>query len=306
MLRLGIVSAFIFAGCANDQATSVPVAPNDLNVSQVEVRHLTVNGDPVLDVRGFDVTGNEVGSVVLRTGMVNYNNEPGVTNEVITAGNEMTITVGEQSMTFISPDRRAHAEMIPAPVLEKFAKLAPIAAALKEEAGITPSGLASRTLADGTEASYSYSGDCDPNNFPSRLGGNSQCCWDTYSPGVGGYALHRRPDNTGLSVRGLYYACTNADGSRCYAGDACWYGPCGGHNYALGSINDSNAIAYLGHSDVYGYPMNCYADSNGWATGGYYENPTNIANNMLILFAGDPVGASCPYNHCDANGNPTP
>ena len=51
----------------------------------------------------------------------------------------------------------------------------------------------------------------------------------------------------------------------------------------------------------------CYGDSNGSTTGGGYENPCNVGYPCTtILGSGYSVGASCPYNHCDANGNPTP
>jgi len=304
---LGLWFVVMISGCAvsEDGAVSVAAERNDLNVDRVEIRHQVLDGDRVLRVTGLDAAGGEVGSAILRTGMVRYNNES--LDDAIVAGNELTLAVGEAKMTFVSPNRDPHKEIVSLAVLERFAHLSAVARALEDEAGITTGGLPTRPL-DGTESSYSYSSTCDSNNFPSRLGGNSNCCWNTYSVGSGGYTIHKKPDGSGLALRGLYYACTNPDGTRCYAGDACWYGPCGGHPYTLASPNNSSGFAYIGHSDQYGYPMNCYGDSNGGSPGGGYENPMGVggAGGMLILGTGYPVGASCPYNHCDANGNPTP
>lgn len=258
--------------------------------------------------------------------MVLYSMEEGVDAPAWVAGSEMIIKLGDSSVTIQSPDRLPHKEVVLSHMHDMFARLPAVEDATRRELGITFGSLEIHS----TETAYS--GDCSSANFQASLGASSSCCGVLPGGGAGGWAIAKKPNNSGLSVRGLWsYACKNSDTSPCINGGPefdhkCYFGPCGAHNYNQYQNdlqpNNSSAIVYFGcrqnGSGGCQYPETCYGDSNGSTTGGGYEGTPDGVDPYgggpgycnigypctLVLFPANGVGASCPYSNCDANGNP--
>src|SRR5262249_22980518 len=144
------------------------VEPNDLGITELQVRRERVQDERVLTVRGLDPTGATIATAVLRTGMVMYGADMA---EELHPGTELKIIVKDTVSSFVSPDRVPH--VIYQPLSEgtaTFVGLHGVAAEIEREAGIRFAPHSDVTVPG--ELAFT-AGACSGSRFPVKAGGSS-------------------------------------------------------------------------------------------------------------------------------------
>src|SRR5262245_5668148 len=95
----------LVCGCAPHDRDTIAVESNDLGITELEVHHDHVDDEKVLTLRGLDQDGAVVATARLRSGTVMYGADMPVAPS---AGTELTIAVGDNNASFVSPDRVPH------------------------------------------------------------------------------------------------------------------------------------------------------------------------------------------------------
>jgi hypothetical protein len=273
----------VSVGCQsqpNDEL--VAVEHNELGITQVEIDHDVVNGERVLTVRGLENDGDQVATATLRTGMVRYGADM---PEDWHPGTELTITVGEHSASYVSPDREAHTVGGPDNAsLEAFIRLAPVSSAIEQEAGIR---FADRHV---DEVAFAAAA-CNGANFPVANGNPSQCCMD----GVNIYHKIASGSNLNkLAWRETGTACRTSGGATGCTSD-CYYGPCAARVVGVAGTNTTAAAVFTPTSA----PTQCGRDSNGSSAGGGMEAPEAYTGSQTLKSG---VTASCTATQCIPTG----
>jgi hypothetical protein len=286
---------FALAACQGQSDDIIAVEQNELGITELRIDHRTEGADRFLDVVGLNASGEELASATLRTGLVRYSYDGENTGEPTAAGTELSVTVGELTQSYTSPDREAHdVFMPPQQELATFVKLKAVGEALHDEAGI---GFFEEQPA-AAESPYFVS-TCYGGIFPIDKGNPSQCCRNDY------HMWHKIASGANLNklaYRTYYPNVCRTSGGATGCNDTtniCYFGPCGGHIEDLSAYPNTTAAAVFYPTNT---TTNCGADSNGTAAGGYTVSQSYSGSQTL--YPG--VTATCPYNSCArANGYPS-
>lgn len=286
--KLVVMGLVAVASCAVDQTE--PVEDNALGIARLEIARHAQGDERTLEIRGFDAAGNEVASADLRIGIVSYSSDPGLLPEALSAGSELVLRAGADSITLTDPDRTPHAVDEPRiPGITAFVRLDAVRRAIKDDIGIWFEPV---TMPTG-ETAYTTTW-CDASRFPSSQPETWACCKEGTSSLANTYHVVGYPSANFGKVSYRKYnvdACRRADFTVGCTTD-CFYGPCtGGSVWQKGAGGDQTSRVF--------YPT---SNTNvcGWdsITQGYSPEPWN-GQTMYPNTMG-----TCPYTGCHSDGTP--